>query len=160
MRRGRGKLLFVFLALASGCTIAPRNFLRNDDPAPIVRARSLGLGRGLPEDYVIPTLIAKLHDPDAVVRMTAHEELRQRTGKDFGYAPWADPTERAAAVNAWNRWWQSRRAELARVSPPADPSLRTAGYAVASPRRRLFGRRRRSARQEFSMEVIAPTPAR
>lgn len=160
MRLRRGRLFIASTALIAGCTIAPRDFFRsNDDPAPVVRARSLGLGRGLPEEYVIPTLIAKLHDPDAVVRMTAHEELRRRTGQDFGYAPWADPTERAPAVNAWNRWWQGRRVELARTHALADPSLRTAGYAVSGPGRGLFGRRRRSARMESSMEVIHANPA-
>lgn len=96
--------------LASGCSIAPKGFFQSrHDPAPLVRARALGMGRGLSNQVVVPTLIEKLNDPDAVVRLTAHEELRKRTGQDFGYAPWADEPDRAPAVNAWRRWWQTQQ---------------------------------------------------
>ena len=36
------------------------------------------------------TLVGRLADNDPVVRLTAHEELRRRTGLDFGYVPWAN----------------------------------------------------------------------
>ena len=114
-RSGGAWLVAVGLATASGCTIAPKSFLRHEDPAPIVRARSLGMGRDLPESYVIPTLIGKLDDEDAVVRMTAHEELKRRTGRDFHFLPWAGPAERAPAVASWRNWWTTRRAELSRI---------------------------------------------
>ncbi len=100
----------VLLVLTSGCTIAPRHFFRLNDPAPLVRARALGLGRDLPDEVVVPSLIEKLNDPDGVVRMTAHEELRRRTGQDFGYAPWAGPAERAPFVASWRQWWLGRQA--------------------------------------------------
>lgn len=85
-------------------------------PAAITRARSVALGRGLPEQQVIPALIGKLDDPDPVVRLTAHQELRSRSGQDFGYLPWAPAEERAAAVNQYRAWWEQRqRAALART---------------------------------------------
>jgi hypothetical protein len=108
--RRRWLIGFGLAAFVAGCSIAPRDFFRHQDPAPLVRARSLGLGGSQPDEVVIPVLIDKLHDPDSVVRMTAHEELKRRTGQDFGYAPWADATERAPAVNAWRTWWRDRSA--------------------------------------------------
>ena len=153
-RRHRPAVLGLAMAaigLASGCTIAPKSFLRNRDPAPVVRARSLGMGRDLPESYVVPTLIAKLNDEDAVVRMTAHEELKRRTGRDFRYLPWAGPADRTPAVTAWRNWWDARRSELARRSPnlearsAARPIVQTAPPTRrerrAASRGRFFNRR-------------------
>lgn len=83
-------------------------------PAAIVRARSVAFGENLPEAKVIPTLIAKLEDTDPVVRLSAYEELRRRTGQDFGYVPWAPPPENKQAIEHWRTWWQRRKAALAR----------------------------------------------
>ena len=46
-------------------------------------------------------LAERLSDSDPVVRLAAHEELRKRTGQDFGYVPWASPEERAGATERW-----------------------------------------------------------
>jgi len=51
--------------------------------------------------------LAMVSHPDEVVRLTAHDELRRRTGQDFGFVPWAGPAERAAAVARWRAWWQA-----------------------------------------------------
>lgn len=137
--------LISLTAALCGCSIAPRDFFRsNQDAAPLVRARSLGMGQNLPDSVVVPTLLARLDDPDAVVRMAAHEELRLRSGKDFGYAPWADPPERAAAVHAWKQWWAGQRASLASSHSRPDPNVVAAGYAEPIDRRgrRRFFRRR------------------
>lgn len=116
--------------MASGCTIAPRSFREVDDPAPLVRARAVGLGRGLPSDMVVPSLISKLDDPDSVVRMTAHEQLKQRTGQDFGYVAWGGPEDRAAAVAQWRTWWaaQSGGAIHASSQNPGRVSVVPADY--------------------------------
>jgi hypothetical protein len=106
--------LALALAFAGGCSIAPKTFRGLSHPAAIVRARAVGLGQQLPEAEVIPPLIGRLDDPDAVVRLTAHEELRKRTGQDFGYVPWADVAERAPAAARWRDWWEGRKATLAK----------------------------------------------
>ncbi len=107
-------LSFPLLLHTVGCGIAPRNFQSLNHPAAIVRARSVAYGEGLPEWQVIPPLIDRLSDPDPVVRLTAHEELRRRTGQDFHYVPWGQPEERAGAVARWQEWWRGRKAALAR----------------------------------------------
>jgi hypothetical protein len=99
---------------ASGCGIAPHSFRALTHPAPIVRARSIAFGDRLPEEKVVPALIARLNDSDPVVRLTAHAELRERTRQDFGYVPWAPGPEREAAVAKWQGWWQQRKVALAR----------------------------------------------
>jgi hypothetical protein len=104
-RAAKAAIVAVAALLAPACSIAPKSFRQANDPAPLVRARAVGLGRGLPDSVVIPRLLAQLNDPDSVVRMTAHEQLRQRTGLDFGYVAWGGPEDRAAAVAEWNRWW-------------------------------------------------------
>ncbi|HWE40595.1 MAG TPA: hypothetical protein VG406_28870 [Isosphaeraceae bacterium] len=111
-RRRRAAALGVALAAAvagNGCGIRPR-FLTINHPAPIVRARSAGLGDGLPDAVVVPSLIDKLSDPDPVVQLSADQALRKRTGRDFGFHPWADPAERAKAVARWRSWWQAQPA--------------------------------------------------
>ena len=40
----------------------------------------MSLGYGQPDSVVLPALIERLNDSDVVVRMAAHEELKQRTG--------------------------------------------------------------------------------
>jgi hypothetical protein len=102
------------LVLGLGCSIAPKTFRAMTHPAPIVRARAVGLGHGMPDGQVVPLLIDRLDDPDAVVRLTAHEELRQRTRQDFGFVPWADVAERAPAAARWRDWWNGRKATLAK----------------------------------------------
>jgi HEAT repeat protein len=115
---------------APACSIAPKSFRQTDDPAPLVRARAVGLSRGLPDSVVIPSLLERLNDPDSVVRMTAHEELRQRTGMDFGYVAWGGPEDRAAAIAEWNRWWaeQSRRGTTVAATTESSRSLAPADF--------------------------------
>jgi hypothetical protein len=59
-------------------------------------------------------LIDRLNDTDPVVRLSAFEELRRRTGQDFGYVPWGDLDERGRAVARWQSWWQARKGDLAK----------------------------------------------
>ncbi len=116
--RARGRPWALSLALVLGltcwlavlgCGVGPRTFQDLQNPAPIVRARAVGLGREVPAAVAIPALIDRLEDADGVVRMTACEALRQRTGQDFGYVAWADPSDRAAAVARWRAWWQENQ---------------------------------------------------
>jgi hypothetical protein len=111
--------LFVLAAaigLGTGCSIAPKSFRKLTDPAPIVRARSVGLGDNLPPDQVIPRLIDRLEDKDRVVRMAAFEELKKETGQTLGYLPWAPDADRAAGVARWREWWNRSQASLAKYS--------------------------------------------
>ena len=110
----RSTALLPALALA-GCGIAPKTFQNVTDPAPIVRARSVGLSQGLPESKVVPALLDRLEDKDPVVRLAAAEELRQGTGRNFGFVPWASETDRARAVTRWRDWWKKRQQSLSRI---------------------------------------------
>ena len=132
-RPGKGELRTgqwigrVVLAAASapiwGCAHGPRSFREVQNQAPVVRARAVGLGRRQSVDSVVPALVERLSDNDPVVRLAAHEELRKRTGRDFGYVPWADPQERAGAVNRWRAWMNQGTGTVDRQNgPPAPPS--------------------------------------
>jgi hypothetical protein len=100
------------LALGAGCSLAPRSFRNLTHTAPIRRARAVGLGEQLPDTKAVPALLGRLDDTDPVVRLSAHEELKRRSGKDFGYLPWADRTERSGAIARWRAWWSARQAAL------------------------------------------------
>jgi hypothetical protein len=97
-------VLAAAMAMASGCAHGPRRFEKIDSPAPVVRARAVGLGARRPDREVLPALLTRLGDSDPVVRLAAHEELRKRTGQDFGYLPWASPEERSTAIERWRGW--------------------------------------------------------
>ena len=101
---------------AAGCSLAPKNFRKLNDPAPIVRARSVGLGGDLPQGRVIPALIDRLEDENSVVRLAAFEQLRKKTGRSFGFVPWGDDAERSRAVASWRSWWKDRQGGLARLA--------------------------------------------
>lgn len=97
------------LALMPGCSLAPKSFKGIRNPAPLVRARAIPLGRGLPDNTVVPSLLRSLDDDDQVVRLAAFSELKKRSGQDFGYVPYAEPAERAPAVARWRAWWAARQ---------------------------------------------------
>jgi len=97
--------VLLLVAAAAGCGLRPRNFRKITHPAPLVRARALGLAGSRPDVEVVPALIARLSDSDPVVRLAAHEELKRRTGTDFGYLPWAGLEERTRAVERWRSWF-------------------------------------------------------
>ncbi len=113
----------VILASCAGCRLGPRNFRKITHPAPLVRARAMSLGYGQPDSVVLPALISRLDDSDVVVRMAAHEELKRRTGRDFGYVPWASPEERASAGNAWHAWLTGRPVATGPAPSQARKSL-------------------------------------
>ena len=109
-------VLALAISLGTGCSLAPKSFRKLTDPAPIVRARSVGLGENLPSAQVIPRLIDRLEDEDRVVRLAAFEELKKETGQTLGYVPWAPDAERAVAVARWREWWKRTEPSLARYS--------------------------------------------
>lgn len=117
--RQRGWWATPLTVLAIGCGSAPKTFRNLNDPAPIVRARSVGLGKNLPQGEVVPQLINRLEDRDPVVRLAAYEELRKGTGRSFGFIPWGGDRERAGAVSRWRAWWKARQAAL--VKSPQIP---------------------------------------
>jgi HEAT repeat protein len=103
----------LLLGMILGCGVGPRHFRALADPSPIKRARAVGLGKNLPDERVIPDLIERLQDKDPIVRISANEELKKRTGQDFKFVSWAEPDDRAKAVGRWRAWWNSREAGLA-----------------------------------------------
>ena len=89
-------VLAAAMAPSWGCAHGPRRFRKVENPAPVVRARAVGLGRRQPDSQLLPALVTRLGDTDPVVRLAAFEELHKRTGQDFGYVPWASPEERSS----------------------------------------------------------------
>ncbi|WP_435010445.1 hypothetical protein P12x_001715 [Tundrisphaera lichenicola] len=132
-------LIGILLSLASsgpGCSLAPKSFRDMIHTSPIVRARAVGLEDQEPEWVAIPAMIARLGDPDRVVRLTANEELKKRTHRDFGYVAWASVEERNQAIGRWQAWWSDRQAQAAY---PKDESLTKVSTRPARGRR--IGRR-------------------
>jgi hypothetical protein len=127
-------LLLPMAASGMGCSLAPKSFRDMIHPAPIVRARAVGLDDKQPEWVAVPALIDRLNDPDRVVRMTANDGLKERTKRDFGFVAWAPADERAKAVARWKAWWEERRAQAAY---PKDDDLRK--VATRPNRRRRNG---------------------
>ena len=108
--------LVAALACQSGCAHGPKRFSKIDSVSAFDRARAVGLSARQPDATALPALVGRLGDSDPVVRLAAHEELRKRTGQDFGYVPWASADERTGAVERWQAWlaqradWRCRRA--------------------------------------------------
>jgi hypothetical protein len=110
-------LLAAAMASSWGCAHGPRRFQKIDNTAPVVRARAVGLAGRQPDSTVLPVLVTRLGDADPVVRMAAHEELRKRTGQDFGYVPWASAEERSSAIERWRAWLADGAASGVSPSP-------------------------------------------
>jgi hypothetical protein len=105
------------LTSISGCGLGPRNFRKITHPAPLVRARAMSQSYGQPDAVVLPALIGRLNDADVVVRLAAHEELKLRTGRDFGYLPWGSTTERSEAISRWQAWLAGKPSGQAPAQP-------------------------------------------
>lgn len=109
--------LIAILTSISGCGLGPRNFRKITHPAPLVRARAMSLGYGQPDSLVLPALLGQLNDSDVVVRLAAHEELKLRTGRDFGYLPWGSTEERSKAISRWQSWLAGKTSRQAPEQP-------------------------------------------
>ena len=112
-----GFLVALVLAPSSGCSLAPKSFKGIDKPEPLVRARAIPMGRNLPDQKVVPQLLNSLDDRDQVVRMAAYEELKKRSGQDFGFVPYAEAEDRQPAVSRWRSWWSTRQVGLPQIRP-------------------------------------------
>ncbi|HEX3450797.1 MAG TPA: hypothetical protein VHS97_21265 [Isosphaeraceae bacterium] len=107
MRIGRwiGKVAFIAAtAYVCGCAHGTRDVRKVRTATPLARARAVGRPNGRSDSGVMRTLVTRLGDVDPVVRLAAHEELRKRTGVDFGYVPWASEEERALPMERWRAW--------------------------------------------------------
>ena len=114
----------VLLLATAGCKVGPKNFYAQDNLSPQVRSRAVTLGDDLPDAVAVPALIDRLNDPDSVVRLSAHETLKRRTGQDFGFVAWAEPADRARAVARWSSWWQSQAGVAVKVETQAKSRTR------------------------------------
>lgn len=150
MRLGRPPtiaLLAAALLPGSGCGLAPHAFRKLQPTPATVRASSVGS-----DTQVVPALVNRLDDEDPVVRMAAGEELRRRTGKDFGFIAWASPEERAAAIARWKAWLKAPPMPADTIQAPELP--RPASNASQASRR--APRRRRSRAQPPPSSSPAP----
>lgn len=138
-----------------GCGLAPHSFRKIKHPAPLVRARSVGLGDREPDSQVVPALIGRLDDEDPVVRMAAHEELRQRTGQDFGYVAWSSPEERAQAVSRWRTWLTGPPMPAGSLQ---SPQMAMAPVAMSPQATRRQARRQRRRRAQPPPQMVAMPP--
>lgn len=112
------------LVLPAGCAHSPWYTRKMRQGAPLAQARAIGLASRAPDSRVLPELVGQLNNSDPVVRLAAHEELRRRTGQDFGYVPWAPPEERSGAIERWQAWvGQDRLSTAQALKSPGSPAL-------------------------------------
>jgi hypothetical protein len=130
-----------------GCGLAPHSFRKLQPPSATVRARSVGASPRDTASQVVPALVNRLEDEDPVVRLAAGEELRKRTGNDFGFVAWASPEERAVAIARWRSWLKAPPMPADSISSPELPPL-PAETAQAA---------RRQARRRRGREQAPPT---
>jgi hypothetical protein len=121
VRIGRWIAKVAFMAATAcvcGCAHGPRDVRKVRTATPLARARAVGRTNGQPEFGVMRTLVVRLADTDPVVRLAVHEELRKRTGRDFGYVPWASDEERALPMQRWRAWVEQGEANQQPVAQP------------------------------------------
>jgi hypothetical protein len=139
-------LLATMMLPCCGCGFKPHAFRNIRHPEPLVRAQAVGQGQQEPDSQVVPALVSRLSDEDPVVRLAANEELRQRTGRDFGFVPWANAQDRAAAIARWRSWLTGPPMPVASIQSPELPPLPVES-APPQAARRPARRRRLRAKQ-------------
>jgi hypothetical protein len=79
-----------------------REMVKNAEPE-LRRAAALAMAMKDDKEH-IPDLVVALNDPEEAVIRAARAGLKSLTGEDFGPAPGATDTERAAAIRKWSEW--------------------------------------------------------
>jgi hypothetical protein len=159
VRIGRPVALALFAATmvpCAGCGLTPHAFRKFQHPEGLVRARAVGSSQREPDSTVVPALVKRLNDEDPVVRLAANEELRKRTGRDFGYVPWASAEERTAAIGRWHSWLTGPPMPAGPIRA-ADPSVLPV-KAPAQAAGRQTGRRRRQTPTPQPSQPPQPIP--
>lgn len=154
--RGQGLALLGVLVLAACGSTGRRPLGPVEDalvdPQPSRRLAAVVEVRRTRDLETAGELIEMLDDPDPGVRLAAGVTLRELTGRDTGYTPWAEPPERRVQVKNWRRWWREhatgdpveegapaavRTALPGRPSPPPPPAVRPSARSPrpAAPRR-------------------------
>jgi outer membrane protein assembly factor BamB len=77
--------------------------LMNDDREP-VRVAALRALANAGDRRALPGLVALLASDDLAVRSAAAAVLRQIAGSAHGYAAYAEPNERKASIETWQKW--------------------------------------------------------
>ena len=88
------------------------------------------------------------------MRLAANEELRQRTGRDFGYVPWASPEERAGAIARWRSWLSGPPMPAGSLQSPEVPPL----VPVKSTPQQTLSRREKRRRARNRPPTPNPPP--
>lgn len=160
MRIGRPTIIALLAAALLpcwGCGLTPHAFRRLHPSPATERARSVGAGSGSRrvDPQVVPALVGRLEDEDPVVRMAASDELRKRTGKDFGFVAWSPPEERAVAVARWRSWLKAPPMPAETIKAPELPQVAAESSQAA---RRPARRRRGRAQPPASSPAETATP--
>jgi hypothetical protein len=115
----------VALLLLAGCgTPAPRPVRPEwdlHDPSATRRTQAASLAAESKDLSHVPALITLLEDEDPTVRMSAGKALKDLTGRDTGYRPFAPPEELRRQAMDWRAWWAARRGASPGTTSPAPP---------------------------------------
>jgi hypothetical protein len=90
------------------------------------------------------------------VRLTANEELRERTGHDFGFVPWGSAEERSAAIARWRTWLTGPPMPADSIKAPQLPASAVAVKAGPEPTARPAKRKRRRASPQPPPATVPP----
>ncbi|MBI5366583.1 MAG: HEAT repeat domain-containing protein [Planctomycetes bacterium] len=102
----RAYALFSLAALGDAASLPAILEMPEEQPTPVRLARMIALER-LPDPAALRACLDGLRDPAADVRFHACFTLRRWTGLDFGFNAWHPDARRAAALAAWEAWWQA-----------------------------------------------------
>ncbi len=108
----RSGSLLLMVALLAGCASDGTRPVDPDvdlySPNGNRRAQAVQLVVASGDEAYVPELIALLDDRDETVRLQAHAALKEMTGHDTGYLPFADRAARSEHVEQWKAWWAGR----------------------------------------------------
>jgi hypothetical protein len=118
---GRGAGLLAAACLAAACGSPGTKPIRPEydlhDPSGTKRAQAIATVSRTRDTSQVPALILLLDDEDPAVRMSAGATLKDLTGHDTGYRPYADAEERHAHQDLWRQWWAGRGAPAPAPAP-------------------------------------------
>ncbi len=108
-------VLAVLIALPPlcGCGGAPRPRETPDllayleSPVPSERAWAVSEICRTRDASGLPAMVEMLRDEDGGIRVMASGGLREWTGQDHGYRPFAPEAEREAAIKRWEAWLEA-----------------------------------------------------
>jgi hypothetical protein len=119
----RGILGIPLVLLACGCTAPPPSGPVTS-PNPEVKIPAMKRAVAAGDLHAARQLVKDLESDDPAIRLYAIYSLEELTGERYGYDYFAEPDDRAKAVERWKSWLAQQETRLSATQPTTQSAAK------------------------------------